>query len=418
MNIELRPISSITRGPRETSMELLRIIAIFMVLVVHADFAALGIPEADFSNFNAGLETLLRVGIEMASLVCVNVFILISGWFGIKPTVRGFMNFAFQVVFILTACYLVMLLFGMARFSGEGIAGCFCLTPSQWFVKSYAGLYLIAPLLNLFATQVTERQLRMTVILFYLYQTIWGFMSPNSTVADGYSVFSFIGLYLLARYMRLNYEGSRSSSWLWLYLLMTALSTVAFFTFPDSINVTSYASPFIVVGALALTMYFTTLHLPHNRWINFVAASSFAAYLLHSAPSVMVHFLNSVRSVYASSPGLLALLTIALLLAIYYMAALVLDQARIAVWNRIGDRVSTWTGRAFRLATDPDFLRDIEVRRPSREALDSVTDRLRDMRRNRRRPDLVAKTKHIINKGINNGKGKNSNIKGKRRLRK
>ena len=83
---------------RESNFELLRIIAMFMVLILHADFQALGAPtRADI--ISSPITSTLKVFFEMASIVAVNVFILISGWFGIRPSIKGFCKFAFQYLF-------------------------------------------------------------------------------------------------------------------------------------------------------------------------------------------------------------------------------------------------------------------------------------------------------------------------------
>lgn len=72
---------------RESNFELLRIIAMFMVLVLHADFQALGEPtRADI--ISSPLTSSLKVFFEMASIVAVNVFVLISGWFGIRGSLH------------------------------------------------------------------------------------------------------------------------------------------------------------------------------------------------------------------------------------------------------------------------------------------------------------------------------------------
>jgi peptidoglycan/LPS O-acetylase OafA/YrhL len=79
-------------------MELLRIIAMFMVLVLHSNFAAVGEPTCDIINNNPFSQS-LSVLTESFAVVAVDVFILISGWFGIHSSVKGFGNFVFIVIF-------------------------------------------------------------------------------------------------------------------------------------------------------------------------------------------------------------------------------------------------------------------------------------------------------------------------------
>ena len=70
-------------GTRNSSLEFYRIIATFTVLVVHFNGWFVDIPERfDFSHI-----ALSRIGqmiIEAATIICVNMFVLISGYFGIK----------------------------------------------------------------------------------------------------------------------------------------------------------------------------------------------------------------------------------------------------------------------------------------------------------------------------------------------
>ncbi len=188
-------------GPRNTNVELLRILAMFLVLVVHADYWSLGEPTFQEVRENF-LPSMTRIMIEAISIVCVNVFIFISGWFTIKPTLKGFGNFIFQCGYFLIGIYLVMLAAGQASLSLKGIAQCFCLTSSGWFIKAYIGLYILSPILNLFVEKSSKRQLGITLASFYIFQTIYGFTGAARFIEYGYSTFSFIGIYLLAQYVR------------------------------------------------------------------------------------------------------------------------------------------------------------------------------------------------------------------------
>lgn len=83
---------------RLANMDLLRIVAMLMVLVVHADFIALGVPAVEDLHLNPfGVAT--RYAIEMFAIVGVDVFVLLSGWFGIHFKVRKLSELLFQVFF-------------------------------------------------------------------------------------------------------------------------------------------------------------------------------------------------------------------------------------------------------------------------------------------------------------------------------
>lgn len=356
-------ISSITRGPRQTNMELLRIVAMVMVLTVHADFAALDSPAKEFDSFYGALNSLTRTGFEMLAIVCVNLFVLISGWFSIKATARGIMAFGFQTAFFLTGCYAIACLAnlvssGSLQITGEGIAGCVAMTSAMWFVKAYAALYLLSPMLNLFCEKAGERGLRVTIVLFYLYQTIWGFLGPNPSVSHGYTVFSFIGLYLLARYMRLYYKGERQNkTWLWGYLIAAGLNVVAYYTAPERVVVTSYCNPIVVFEALCLMMYFSGLKVKHSPFVNKVAASCFAVYLLHASPAVMGQYMMICKKVYEFGDGIVAILGIAIVMAAFFVAAIAIDQLRLKLWKLWGEKLTEKAKKLTDFIADRDCLR-------------------------------------------------------------
>lgn len=88
-----------TLESRLSNFELLRCIAMFLVLMVHADFYSLGAPE--ITNIrDISLGDIVQLLIQGISIVCVNVFVLISGWFGIRPNIKSFANFIFQCSFL------------------------------------------------------------------------------------------------------------------------------------------------------------------------------------------------------------------------------------------------------------------------------------------------------------------------------
>lgn len=99
---------------RDSNMELLRIVSMVLVLISHASYTSLNPPaQADIST---SLDSaFLRVLAESFSVVCVNVFVLISGWYGIKVRWSRFAELIFQVVFISISIYALMRCLGLVQ---------------------------------------------------------------------------------------------------------------------------------------------------------------------------------------------------------------------------------------------------------------------------------------------------------------
>lgn len=107
-------MNKVIKKERESNIELLRLLAMFLVLIVHADFFSLEIPTPK-DTITTPTNAFIRLFFESSSIVCVNVFVLISGWFGIKPNTKSFCNFVFQCLFFLIGIYIILLICGLTK---------------------------------------------------------------------------------------------------------------------------------------------------------------------------------------------------------------------------------------------------------------------------------------------------------------
>lgn len=185
---------------RESNFELLRNLSMFMVLMIHANFVSLPRPLCD-ALAAAPAPTTFRYFVESLGIVCVDVFVLISGWFRVNTNVKSVLKFVFQVFFFWIGGYVACLAIGKAELSFDGVLNCFAFTSWDWFVKAYVVLYIIAPILNAFVDCSSERQHRNVLIAFFLFQSTYGWLGGARFFMNGYGPLAFIGLYLLAQYV-------------------------------------------------------------------------------------------------------------------------------------------------------------------------------------------------------------------------
>lgn len=198
-----KEIISITSGPRQANFEVLRILAMFLVLVYHADFWTIGKPNYNELSDDT-FPTLTRIFIESLSVVCVNVFVMISGWFKIKASLKGFLNFIFQCLFFSILLYAIAVISGHSSVSFKGLMECLYLTPLNWFVKAYLALYIVSPVLNAFIEKTSELKFRHTLIALFSFEFIFGISGAADFIHSGLSCYSFICLYLLSSYIRMH----------------------------------------------------------------------------------------------------------------------------------------------------------------------------------------------------------------------
>lgn len=333
---------------RMSNIELLRFAAMILVLVVHANFFALGSPTQQDVLANPA-SALTRIVFQSLAIVCVNVFVLISGWFGIHPSVKGFSNFIFQCLFFLCGIYFVMLGMGLVQLTLKGLAGCLVLLNWNWFIKAYIGLYILAPVLNAFVEKSTQRQFLNVLISFFTFQTIYSWISNGAVFFEGgYSTMSFIGLYLLARYINvykpcvLFYP---PHYYAWMYLLITiAMASTSFLSVKYGHGILSgkmysYVNPLVIMSALMLLLWFKGLEIK-SKFINWCAASSFAIFLLHTNPNICEpYYTPMVRRIYSTYNGAECILVIFAFIIFVAVTAISIDQIRKLMWNKLIIRI-------------------------------------------------------------------------------
>lgn len=330
-------ISSITVGPRQSNIELLRLVAMFLVLIVHADFQALGEPRlSDFSL--APLSSSLRVLFQSIAIVAVNTFVFISGWFGIRASMKGFCGFLFQCLFFTVGTYILALSTGLTTLSGNGISQCLMLSTNVWFVKAYMALYILSPVLNAFIERADKRHLEYVLLAFFIFQSIYGWYGAAKFVEQGYSCFSFIGIYLLASYIK--HYGAAIYKWGGvIYITCVIINSLLYIIrlkFGILPQIYAYANPLNVAGALGLFLWFNQMDIRNTKLINITARSAFAVYLFHTSPEIFHKvFLPAVKTIYDSHGGLTVIIYICLFLISVYLISIILDRMRILVWNTI-----------------------------------------------------------------------------------
>lgn len=332
------PNATITK--RQSNMELLRILAMFLVLLVHANYFSLGSPNIHQIQ-NESLDAILRIFFEAISIVCVNVFILISGWFGIKPTFKGLSNFIYQCLFFLTGLYMITIFIGVNEISLHGIAGCIFATPLNWFIKAYLLLYLLSPVLNAFIRTTSQRTFKLVLISYFAFTCTYGWIGSAAFMNDGYTTLFFIGLYLLARYSRIytpNWVQYSSFTYFAIYFACVAFVTSVSFLVPYfgardvPYNLYSYISPTTIIGALALLLCFAKIKI-QNRFINWCGKSCFAVFLMHVSPSTLWHFKSMFIYLHDNLQVLVFWAATFVILSIIFIIYVLIDKVRIITYD-------------------------------------------------------------------------------------
>lgn len=324
---------------RDSNMELLRITAMLLVLIVHASFLSLGAPVTDDFQANP-TSTALRLFSQSASIICVNLFILISGWYGIKAKPSKMLAFICQVYILNFLLYYGLRAVGGVE-AGAMRLGKWVLLLNHgayWFVKSYIILYIFTPVLNAFVNEAGKKHLEHFLIIFFCVQTVIGFWW-GTEFSGGYSALSFMGLYVLARYLRLypdRLTQLNRYAYLAMYLAATVATTaIAFVQVVRGGNfglLYYYNSPLVIFASVGLLLFFSKVSI-HSKFVNWVAASSFAAYVVHCSPVFFETYLGTIKEWFGRDSTAAFLLHTTIWIAAIFAVSIMLDKVRLLVWK-------------------------------------------------------------------------------------
>ena len=95
---------------RQSNIELLRIVSMFLILLLHANVFTFGWPEGSITS------NLFRFTAESFAIVAVNVFVLITGYLGTSFKLSKVANLVFQMVFTVVSITLFLLIFNLHQY--------------------------------------------------------------------------------------------------------------------------------------------------------------------------------------------------------------------------------------------------------------------------------------------------------------
>lgn len=331
---------------RQSNIELLRIISIILIMVVHATYLTFGTPVPEEIQAKP-IGSFFYIGIENISVICVDIFVLISGWFGIHPKVKSIGGLIFQCIYFGFVMFAVTIALNFQAFSLTRCAKCLIHFPH--FVMCYIVMYLMTPILNAFVERASRTAFRNMLLVFFAWEFVFGwFLHSDDNFAGGNSALAFIGLYLLARYIRLHVtfapQFRKASVWgaIWLaniFIVTLCVWACSYFDINTRLSnillnmTTSYASPNVILASVSLLLCFSFMQFS-SRILNWIAASAFASVLVHGYMMEQI-YIPWIKSLYVSHPLWLFALTSAAVIFGYLLVSVIIDQPRIFIWNKI-----------------------------------------------------------------------------------
>lgn len=309
---------------RCSNIELLRIVAMLFIMLGHT---YLRIHQ---------MSNLLDVMLSCISTTGVGIFIAISGWFGIRFKKKGVAKYLFQVLFILWVVYGIVISLNIAPFDLEGIKISLSFYEGYWFIMGYLGLYIFSPILNTFIDNASKNEYQIVLLSYFLFQSYFSWLSAWYDYYGGYSIVLFGGIYLSAAYLR-KYpvrwiHDNAPSLLVGTIFLMSLIAYVSISELGHAARQIRDDNPLVIMTSILMVICFNKFKF-QSVFVNWLAASCFAVYLIHFNPFVYPYFMQLMHFIYTHYDGVGYVFMLLFALSLVYIVCTLFDQIRILAWN-------------------------------------------------------------------------------------
>lgn len=281
---------------RESKYELLRIILILMVISLHYLNPEMGgaLEHTKISDINYVLARFF----ESISIIAVNVFVLIAGYFGcnrMTQSLRKPLSLVSWVIFYNIIFQISAIVMKEKEFSLKSVLGTFI--PSNWYIVLYCSLTLIAPYINYLINNISEKQFQVLLGVIAVVFSVWNtmfemastFFNINllgvSTVSisgsqAGYNIVNFIFLYVIGSYMRKYSISIKKGYLIAIYICALCVTVVLSGHSGASWN---YDNIFVIIMSISFfALWGRGITLGYKRGVNVIAKGTLGIYIIHT----------------------------------------------------------------------------------------------------------------------------------------
>ena len=332
---------------RNTGINLFKLFSMFMIALLHV------LGMGGITGAAAGTSSYYPVYLMQNAAFCaVNCYALVSGYLMLGKEIKPsrITELWFEVFFYSVSISAIMMIVYRDLFSARNIV--YAVTPiisnQYWYLTSYFMMYLFVPMMNKFADAANKKVFTATIVVILVLTTGSLMIKQDGfRLNDGYSPIWLMIMYLVGAYMKKFNVGAKMKKWLALLLyVISSLCSFILCVFSkkllkimlgNDISYLSYTSPFVVLSAIFLFIFFSKLKFGKKteKLINYITPAALGVYLIHTHPLVFNKLMKDIAMPLVNH-GTAAMIfgSVAIALAVLIIC-IVIDLLRIQLFRLI-----------------------------------------------------------------------------------
>lgn len=316
---------------RQSNIELLRIVAMSMIVIGHFIFH--GITQREMSRF-------LYVLIYMYCSVGVNLFFLISGYFRIRTTVKSIARLVFTVLFFDCVNYLLLYFTAGPEALSDWIPVMFfpISRSPYWFLQVYLFMIICSPLINRGIDGMTLPKLRAFMLILSLFTFYSCGFGGNTSNSNGYTFLQGVYMYCMAAYLKRDnrlMSRLKGAKCVVVAFVMLTLGALMYYYFNKQ-SLTLYNGLINIVSATLIFIYFVNLDIK-SRTVNIIASGALGCYLLQDGLFGHRYLYATINSVFTTESLYFSLAYLTALFISFWGLSLLLTMI-VRPWFKLLDR--------------------------------------------------------------------------------
>lgn len=325
------------RKERNSSLELLRIIAIILIFWMHG--------ASSYSNNQ--LSAWLCIVIETIGNIGVTLFILISGYFSIKLKPEKMLQLEIMLLFYCWTGLAFRFIWGEAQlFEGSQILSYIfpVIGRYSWYFTCYFALAFLSPFLNGMLEKIEKKTFEnMLITMIVLFSGVTTFCFFDITQDGGKGIVNMILIYFIGRYIRMYKDdvAYKKTEIFGIYIIITVcciMLNAGIYIVTGSVK-NRFArdnSLFTIAEAVCIFMIFKSVHFKNN-FINKLATHVPAVFIMEwTLRGVITHYIFDYLAWRENNWHEIILLAIAVLL---FVIGTCVDTIRIKIFGTLEEKL-------------------------------------------------------------------------------
>lgn len=176
--------TKVKKDTRDVNIEILRIIAMLMVIILHCFGRAVKLNDMNMYSLNY----IVLLFINFLASVANGIFIIITGYYMCnKPLkLKKVLLLWGKTLFYSVAIYIIFCFIGEKSYVKQSFFP--VISGSYWFISAYITLCFFSPIINILINKMTKKQFQYLIcILLITYSFLKVFMNPAGIFLGGFA---------------------------------------------------------------------------------------------------------------------------------------------------------------------------------------------------------------------------------------